>query len=82
MRTRLLEALGAKNGLVKGAEGVIVGVAYHTLGQDLRGAGTARGAESIDLKHLPLGIWLRMDKYDQSRFAKDEHEPMQSGSFT
>ena len=41
MRTRLLEAVGAKKGLVKDAEGVIVDAVYHTLGQHLWGAGMA-----------------------------------------
>ena len=72
MRMRLLEALDVKKGLVKDAEVVLVDVVYHPLDQDHAEAAVASGAERVYLKHLPLGIWLRMDKYDQSPFAADE----------
>ena len=72
MKMRLLQALDIKNGLVKDAEGVIVSVVYHPLDQDHADAAMASGAERLYLRHLPLGIWLRMDKYDQSPFVDDD----------
>ena len=61
MKMRLLEALDVTKGLVKDAEGVFVDLVCHPLDQDHVDAAMASGAERIYLKHLPLGIWLRMD---------------------
>jgi hypothetical protein len=65
MRVRLLEALDLSRGLVKDAEGTIVQIAYHPAEKENVEAAIASGAETIYLRYLPLGIWVRMDKYDQ-----------------
>jgi len=72
MWMRLLNALDVEKGLVKDAEGVIVSIVYHPLDQDHVDAAMANGAERIYLRHLPLGIWLRMDKYAKSPFVNDD----------
>ena len=51
---------------------MVVDLVYHPLDQDHVDAAMASGADTIYLKHLPLGIWLRMDKYDQSPFVNDD----------
>ena len=63
MRVRLLEALDVSRGLVKDAEGEIVHIVCHPSDQECMDAALADGAGTIYLKHLPLGIWVRMDKY-------------------
>ena len=78
MRIRLLEALDVKHGLVKDAEGEVVHVACHPLDQDYVDAAMASGAEMIYLKHLPLGVWVKMDKYENCpsmEFLDGEQSP-------
>ena len=70
MRMRLLEALDTKQmRLVKDSEGVIVHIVVHPDDQELVPAAMANGDQQIYLRHLLLGIWLRMDKFDQSPFG-------------
>ena len=64
MRVRLLEALDVSRGLVKDAEGEIAHIVCHPCDQECMDAALADGAGTIYLKHLPLGIWVRMDKYE------------------
>ena len=64
MKIRLLEALDVSRGLVKDAEGEVVHIACHPSDQDYVDAAMATGADAIYLKHLPLGFWVKMDKYD------------------
>ena len=65
MRVRLLEALDVNRGLVKDAEGEIVHIVVHPSDQEYVDAAQASGTDTIYLKHLPLGIWVKMDKYKQ-----------------
>ena len=80
MRMRLLELLDKHHGLVKDAEGVVVRVEVDPRDQEAVDAAAASGvghAQEIYLRHLPLGIWLRMDKYKNSPCAKilEEDQP-------
>ena len=72
MRVRLLELLDKAHGLVKNAEGVVVRVEIDPRDQEAVDAAAGSGAGSaqeVYLRHLPLGIWLRMDKYVSSPCA-------------
>ena len=71
MRVRLLEALQLKEGLVKDAEGEIVHIAVNPLDQAAYDSALACGAGEVYLRHLPLGIWLRMDKYTSAPFCAE-----------
>lgn len=66
MRVRLLEALDITGGLVKDAEGEIVHIVYDPADEAMVREAMDSFAETIYLRHLPLGIWVRMDKYDRS----------------
>ena len=84
MRIRLLEALDLKNGLVKDAEGQIVHIV-----EDPRDRGDVDNAERdgekrIYLKHLPLGFWVRMEKYASAPFVDDleRHDESLTGDLT
>ena len=84
MRIRLLEALDLKNGLVKDAEGQIVHIVV-----DPRDRGDVDHAERdrekrIYLKHLPLGFWVRMEKYASAPFVDDleRHDESLTGDLT
>ena len=70
MHMRLLEALDVDKGLVKDAEGVLVHIVFHPSDQESAAEAMASGAERIYLKHLPLGFWLRMDKFDHNPCAQ------------
>ena len=70
MHMRLLEALDVDKGLVKDAEGVLVHIAFHPADQESAAVAMATGAERTYLKHLPLGFWLRMDKFDHNPCAQ------------
>ena len=72
MRVRLTEQLDKAHGLVKNAEGVVVRVEVDPRDQEAVDKAATDGAEpaqEIYLRHLPLGIWLRMDKYTNSPCA-------------
>ena len=67
MRVCLLEHLDQSRGLVKDAEGVVVHVAINPLDEDeVREAQADR--RPVYLRHLPLGVWVRMDKYAVAPF--------------
>ena len=71
MRVRLLVALDKTRGLAREAEGMVAQVAVNPLDQPLVDhAFGALGAQKPDiyLKHLPLGVWVRMDKYNGAPF--------------
>lgn len=70
MRVRLLAALDLRNGLVKDAEGEVVHVAVNPLDQREVDAAMASGGGVVYLRHPPLGIWVRMNKYTGAPFAK------------
>ena len=72
MWMRFLDALDVEKSLVKDAERIVVSIVYHTLDQDHVDAAIANGEQRIYLRHLPLGIWLRMDKYNKSPFTNDD----------
>ena len=63
MRVRLLAPLALDHGLVKVSEGEVVCVAVHPLDQVEVDAATATGGGTVYLRHLPLGVLVRMDKY-------------------
>ena len=80
MRVRLLELLDKAHGVVKNAEGVVVRVEIDPRDQEAVDAVAAAGdasTQEIYLRHLPLGIWLQLDKYTNAPFAKaiTEDEP-------
>ena len=66
LQIRLLQALDLGNGLVKDAEGQIVDIVVNALDQDVVDSALADGAQQMYLKHLPLGFWVKMDKYTGS----------------
>lgn len=73
MRVRLMVALDKDRGLVREAEGVVVHVVINPLDQPLVDhAVGALGAKKPDiyLKHVPLGVWVRMDKYNEAPFQQ------------
>ena len=77
MQIRLLEALDLGDGLVKDAEGQIVEIVVNPLDQDVVDSALADGAQQVYLKHLPLGFWVKMDKYTGSCCTEllEEHDP-------
>jgi len=68
MRVRLTESICKAKGLVKDAEGVVMKIVVHP--QDEEMAAEAFNADTpgttVYLTHVPLGIWLQMDKYDEA----------------
>ena len=76
MRVRLTDTLDKTKGLVKDAEGVIVHVALHPADQARVDAAAAAGddREPVYLEHIPLGVWLKMDKYKGAPFADALHK--------
>ena len=70
MRVRFLDALDLGSGLVKDAEGEVVHIAAHPLDQEDVDAAMATGGGTVYLRHLPLGLWVRMDKYTGAPFCK------------
>ena len=70
MRIRLLQALDHENGLVKDAEGDIVNVVVNPLDQIDFDAAIEQGIPQVYLRHVPLGFWVRFDKYSRAPFGK------------
>ena len=68
MWIRLLEALDLARGLVKDAEGRIVDIVVNPLDQDAVDAALRAGHCQVYLRHLPLGFWVRMEKYNGAPF--------------
>ena len=75
MHFRLLAALDIDKGLVKDAEGEIVHVVINPADQALVDAAMAAGKPFLYLKHVPLGIWARMKKFDQACFGDALNDP-------
>ena len=69
MRIRFLEALDLEHGLVKDAEGDIVDIVINPLEQARVDEALQCCAERIYLHHLPLGFWVKMEKYAESPFT-------------
>ena len=69
MHVRLLEALDLKSGLVKDAEGRIVDIVVNPLDQPAVDNAFQNGGGQVYLKYLPLGIWVRMQKYTGAPFT-------------
>ena len=67
MRVRLLEHLDLSRGLVKDAEGVLVHVAINPADEDAVRQAQTDGRPAY-LRHLPFGVWVRMDKYAAAPF--------------
>ena len=84
MHIRLLEALDLVNGLVKDAEGQIVDVVVNPLDQDLVDEAFATGASQVYLRHLPLGFWVRMEKYKDAPFKRilEDHDDTLTAAVT
>jgi hypothetical protein len=70
MRVRLLEALDLGHGLVKDAEGDVVHIVPNELDEDMVEEAFARSEPMVYLRHLPKGIWVRMEKYTSAPFSK------------
>ena len=71
MRIRLLEALDLQSGLVKDTEGQIVRVVVDPRDRGAADAAERDGRGHVYLKHLPLGFWVRMEKYAGAPFKED-----------
>ena len=68
MRVRLTESICKAKGLVKDAEGVVMRIVLHPKDED-RAANAFNSASpgtTVYLTHVPIGIWLKMDKYDEA----------------
>ena len=70
MRIRLLEHLDLESGLVKDTEGEVVHIAINPADEAEVAAAQAAGRPAY-LKHLPYGVWARMDKYTAAPFCDD-----------
>ena len=74
------ELLDKTRGVVKDAEGVVVRVEIDPRDQEAVDAATAAAdahEQGVYLRHMPLGIWLQLDKYTNSPCAKvlEEEQP-------
>ena len=67
MRIRLLEHLDLARGLVKDAEGDVVHIVIHPADEDEVREARAAGRPAY-LRHLPYGVWVRMEKYAAAPF--------------
>ena len=71
MRVRLLDHLEKSgSGLVKDAEGTVVRIVVNELDETLEEEAISNSAPTIYLRHMPKGIWVRMDKYVDAPFSK------------
>ena len=70
MRVRLLDALDRNKALVKDAEGEVVRIEVNPMDQEAVDEAMANGGGTVYLRHVPFGIWLRMDKYSDAPFCK------------
>ena len=65
-------------GLVKDAEGDVVSIVVHPLEKDEVDRAVAENSRQIYLKYVPLGFWVRMDKYSSGPangiFEENERE--------
>jgi len=79
MRVRLLDHLDIKSSLVKDAEGEVVHIAINPE-DEAEVAGARAAGRPAYLRHLPYGVWVRMDKYTAAPFC--EHLKKHYGSLT
>ena len=70
MKIRILHPHVLGNGLVKDAEGEVVNIVFNPLDQEEVDADIASEADTIYLRHLPLGVWVRMANYTRAPFCK------------
>jgi hypothetical protein len=70
MKIRILHPHVLGNGLVKDAEGEVANIVLDPLDQQEVDADIASEADTIYLRHLPLGVWVRMRKYTRAPFCK------------
>jgi len=74
MSVRLTDSICKEKGLVKDSSGVIVRIEFDPRDDDLvKEAFLRRGDDAsatVYPRHMPLGLWLRMDKYDEAPFAE------------
>jgi hypothetical protein len=70
MKIRILHPHVLGNGLVKDAEGEVVNIVLDPLDQEEVDADIASEADTIYLRHLPLGVWVRMREYTRAPFCK------------
>ena len=70
MKVRLTDSLCKELGLVKDAEGVVVHISAHPDDEEMvrRGIKEAEDGHEVRLylTQMPLGLWLRMDKYEDT----------------
>ena len=73
MRVRLLAPLHKSKGLVQDAEGTVVHVAVNPKDQAAVDEALAPDSskKEVYLKHVPLGLWVRFDKYVNSPFQQE-----------
>ena len=71
MRVRLTESLCKDKGLVKNAEGVVVRVEVDPQDEErmLEAFANPEANPVVYLTRVPLGIWLKMEKYDDAPFV-------------
>ena len=74
MKVCLTESICKEKGLVKDAEGVVVHITVHPDDEDMvrRGIKDAEEGREVQLylSQVPFGIWLQMDKYDETPAAE------------
>ena len=72
MHVRLVVALEKTKGLVQEAEGIVVHIAENPKDQARVDAALAdpTAQPHVYLEHVPLGIWVKMEKYTGAPFAK------------
>jgi hypothetical protein len=70
MKIRILKPHVLGNGLGKDTEGEVVNIVINPLDQEEVDADIASEADTIYLRHLPLGVWIRMAKYTRAPFCK------------
>ena len=70
MKVRLTDSLSKELGLVKDAEGVVVHISAHPDDEEMvrRGIKEAEDGHEVRmyLTQMPLGLWLRMQKYEDT----------------
>ena len=70
MRIRFLEALDLSNGLVKDSEGDVVEIVVNPLdAEKVTKAFEERSETPVYLEYLPLGFWVKMEKYVNAPFG-------------
>jgi len=70
MHVRLTDSLCKDNGLVKNAEGIVVRIEVDAHDEDrmLEAFADPAAHPVVYLTQVPLGVWLKMEKYDEAPF--------------